>query len=102
METNKWCFRQLYRNMELPGKNEVKDAHEALDTAVRKAYGLIQKQDILEFLLELNTDVAAREAKGEKVVGPGLPPSIDDPNPYISSDCIAVSEEEHKRIHTKD
>jgi len=40
----------------------------------------------LAVLLELNAQVAAAEDDGDAVQGPGLPPSIKDPTPYITKD----------------
>ena len=37
-------LRALYRTLELPGKNPLKDAHAALDAAVLDAYGLTPKK----------------------------------------------------------
>ena len=64
-------LRDLYRTLELPGKNPLRDAQDALDAAVRAAYGMERGADPLAFLLALNKDVAAREAAGEDVVAPG-------------------------------
>ena len=41
-------LRALYRTLELPGKNPLKDAHAALDAAVLDAYGLSPKKDLLQ------------------------------------------------------
>jgi hypothetical protein len=43
--------RALYRTLELPGANPLKDAHAALDTAVLAAYGFDAKADLLAQLL---------------------------------------------------
>jgi hypothetical protein len=51
-------LRTLYRTLELPGANPLKDAHAALDTAVLAAYGFSAKKDLLAQLLELNLSVA--------------------------------------------
>jgi hypothetical protein len=40
-------LRALYRTLELPGANPLKDAHAALDTAVLTAYGFSAKKDLL-------------------------------------------------------
>jgi hypothetical protein len=88
MQENGWSLRDLYRTLETPGKNALRDAHEALDKAVRAAYGMKKDQDPLKFLLDLNLAVAAREEAGEPVVGPGLPPCVTDPAPFITDDCI--------------
>lgn len=62
-----------------------------LNAAVRAAYGMKPKADPLTFLLALNHAVAAREAQGEPVTAPGLPPCITNPAPFITEDCISLS-----------
>jgi hypothetical protein len=44
--------------------------------------------DPLAFLLALNGELAAREEAGEDVTPPGLPPSVTDPKPFITTDCV--------------
>ncbi|MDQ3330748.1 MAG: hypothetical protein M3552_08845 [Planctomycetota bacterium] len=81
-------MRGLYRTLELPGKNPLKDAHAALDAAVLAAYGFSAKKDLLAQLLALNLDVAGRIERGEAVTAPGIPPSYPDPAKLITDDCI--------------
>ncbi len=81
-------LRALYRTLELPGKNPLKDAHAALDAAVLECYGFDPKADLLKQLLDLNLDVARRIDRGEAVTAPGVPPSYGDPGPLITDDCI--------------
>lgn len=71
---NKLTLRAMYVEMEDSGRHPLKDAHAALDAAVRSAYGMGPKQDALAFLLDLNAVCAEREANSELVVGPGVPP----------------------------
>jgi hypothetical protein len=78
-------LRALYRTLELPGANPLKDAHAALDAAVLAAYGFSAKKDLLAQLLELNQSVAQRLEKGDPVTPPGIPPR---PETLISADCI--------------
>jgi hypothetical protein len=47
--------------------------HRALDALVLKAYGWKASEDIPSNLLDLNQELAEREAVGEKVVGPWAP-----------------------------
>jgi hypothetical protein len=47
--------------------------HKALDILVLKAYGWKASEDILSNLLDLNQELAEREAAGEQVVGPWAP-----------------------------
>lgn len=83
-------LRALYRMLELPGANPLKDLHAALDDAVRDAYGMTAKDDALEFLLALNLKLASAEQSGTKPTPPGLPPIIKDPAPFITKDCIKL------------
>jgi hypothetical protein len=81
-------LRAVYRTLELPGKNPLKDAHAALDAAVLRAYGFDAKGDLLAQLLELNHKVAAREKKGEPVTPPGIPADYPNPDELVTDDCI--------------
>ena len=40
MSNNDWSLRELYRTLETPGQNRLRDAQAALDSAVRAAYGM--------------------------------------------------------------
>ena len=92
MTENQWSLRELYRTLELPGDNPLRKAHAELDAAVREAYGMKAKEDPLKFLLELNFEVAAREAKGLPVVAPGLPPVVKNASEFITEDCVKMPE----------
>ncbi|MBL8760801.1 MAG: class I SAM-dependent DNA methyltransferase [Phycisphaerae bacterium] len=81
-------LRALYRTLELPGANPLKDAHAALDAAVLEAYGFSPKKDILKQLLDLNLAVASSIERGEPVTAPGVPPSYGDPADLMTEDCI--------------
>ncbi len=81
-------LRAVYRTLELPGQNPLREAHAALDAAVLEAYGFSRRGDLLAELLELNLSVAARIDAGEPVVAPGVPPSYPDPDRLISDDCV--------------
>jgi SAM-dependent methyltransferase len=81
-------LRALYRTLELPGANPLKDAHAALDAAVLAAYGFNAKQDLLSQLLSLNLAVAQKLERGEPVTAPGVPPSYPDVQNLITDDCI--------------
>lgn len=83
-------FRELYRSLELPGTHPLKDAHNALDQAVREAYGMSPKANPLAFLLKLNEKVAAAEASGQAVVSPGLPPTVLNPSEFVTDDCLRL------------
>ena len=90
-EAHGLSLRALYQLMEQPGDNTLKAAHARLDRAVEVAYGKPARAGALAFLLELNHACAAREAAGERIVGPGLPPCVTDPAPFITQDCIRFS-----------
>jgi SAM-dependent methyltransferase len=82
-------LRALYRTLELPGRNPLRDAHEALDAAVLDAYGFSARKVLLAQLLELNLAVAARIENGEAVTPPGVPASYGEASDLITDDCIA-------------
>lgn len=84
-------LRDLYKLLEEPGDNPLRNALSALDSAVRKAYGMTPDEDILAFLLKLNKSLAAKEAKGGKIVGPGLPPTAKEGSRYITADSVKVA-----------
>ncbi len=92
MAANSWSLRDLYRTLETPGANRLRDAHAALDTAVRRAYGMKDDEDILAFLLKLNLECATKEAAGEKVTPPGLPAFVTNPADFVTDDCVTVDE----------
>ncbi len=48
------------------------------------------KEDPLTFLLALNGELADREADGRPVVGPGLPPSVESAQSFVTEDRITV------------
>ena len=81
----------LYRTLELPGANPLKDAHAALDAAVLAAYGFSPKADLLAQLLALNQTVATRIERAEPVTAPGIPPVFPNPGTLVTGDCIRPS-----------
>lgn len=81
-------LRALYRTLELPGANPLKDAHAVLDAAVLTAYGFSAKKDLLAQLLALNREVAAKIEKGEPVTAPGVPKVYPDAKKLVTEDCI--------------
>lgn len=92
MAVNGWSLRDLYRTLELPGQNLLRDAHDRLEAAVRAAYGMKAKDDPLAFLLALNHAVAEREAAGQPVTAPSLPPGVTDASAFITDDCVRPPE----------
>ena len=81
-------LRAVYRTLELPGANPLKDAHATLDAAVLAAYGFSPKTDLLAQLLDLNHTVADRITRNEPVTAPGIPPNYPNPGSLITEDCI--------------
>lgn len=90
MDANGWSLRELYRSLELPGENRLRDAHAALDAAVRAAYGMSAGEDILAFLLKLNLALADKEKNGEAITAPGLPGFVEAPAEFVTADCVTV------------
>lgn len=88
LRENGRTLRDLYRILEQPGKNPIKDLHAALDKAVLEAYGFDPKQDVLAQLLALNLAVAAKEEKGEPVQAPGWPAHIPGREQFVTDDCV--------------
>lgn len=81
-------LRDLYRLLEQPGKNTIKELHAALDKAVLQAYGFDETKDLLTQLLELNLSVAAKEEKKQPVQAPGWPAQFKGKENYITDDCV--------------
>jgi hypothetical protein len=84
----KYSLRDLYRTLEEPGANPLRDAHTHLDTAVRAAYGMPNEDDPLAFLLALNLELTAKEKAGEKITPPGLPLPPQEHAAFVTEDCI--------------
>ena len=85
-----WSLRDLYRTLEEPGSNPLRDAQAKLDAAVRAAYAMPKGADTLAFLLALNQSCAAKEAAGESITPPGLPLPVGEHGPFITDDCIRL------------
>jgi hypothetical protein len=83
-----WSLRDLYRTLEEPGSNPMRDVQARLDTAVRAAYAMPKDADILAFLLNLNQSCAAKEAAGEPITPPGLPLAGEEQEKFVTGDCI--------------
>ena len=83
-----YSLRDLYRTLEQPGDNPLRDAQARLDAAVRAAYGMPRDADPLAFLLELNLACAAKEKAGNKITAPGLPLPPEERPRFITDDCI--------------
>ncbi len=85
-----WSLRDLYRTLEEPGSNPLRDAQAKLDLAVRAVYGMPKDADILAFLLALNQTCATKEAAGEAITRPGLPLPVNERAAFITEDCISA------------
>lgn len=88
LKNTKGGLRAVYRTLEMPGKNPLKDAHAAVNALVLNAYGFSPKTDLLKQLLELNIGVAERIDAGGTVTAPGIP--INHPNAaqLVTEDCV--------------
>lgn len=93
MNKHNYTLRDIYRILEEPGANPLKDAHQKLDDAVLAAYGFGKRKDVLTQLLELNYEVAEKIEKGEEVESPGLPKCVKNKKEYVSADCIKIINE---------
>jgi hypothetical protein len=91
MAANGWSLRDLYRTLETPGTNRLRDAQAALDYAVRAAYCMKDAEDTLAFLLHLNLELAEKEANGAHVAPPGSPRLTPNPDEFVTADCITAS-----------
>ena len=85
MQDNGWSLRELYKSLETPGENRLRDAHAKLDVAVRAAYGMKPAEDILAFLLKLNLELADKETKGKPITPPGLPAFVAEPESFSAA-----------------
>lgn len=92
MKNNNWSLSKLYDSLDVPGKNALRDAHAELNKIVKIIYEMKENEDILSFLLKLNWECAEKESRGEEIVGPGLPPFIEDRARFVTTDCIRMSE----------
>lgn len=90
MDKNDCTLRDLYRTIESTPYNPISEIQEKLDKAVREAYGMKKKDEILPFLLKLNHTLAEKEANDETIQGPGLPSFIKDASEFISDDCVKM------------
>jgi hypothetical protein len=85
-----YSLRDLYRTLEQPGDNPLREAQATLDAAVRAAYGMADDADPLAFLLELNLACVAKEKAGNSITPPGLPLPAEEHAQFISNDSIQV------------
>jgi hypothetical protein len=97
MAANGWSLRDLYRTLETPGTNRLRDAQAALDSAIRAAYGMKESEDRLAFLLSLNVELAGKEAACETVAPPGFPAFISNSSDFTTPDCIECPDKQEPR-----
>jgi hypothetical protein len=81
-------LRALYRTLELPGRNPLRDAHQALDEAVLDAYGFSKKGDVLQDLLDLNQKVFEAIEHLKHVTGPGVPNGYAPVEGLVTADAM--------------
>ncbi len=91
MREKRWTLRELYRTLETPGTNPLRHLHATLDNAVMNAYGMNKKDDVLDFLLSLNLELADVESRGDMILGPGLHICVKKPAEFITKDCVSMS-----------
>lgn len=80
-------LRALYRTLELPGANPLKDAHSTLDAAVLAAYGFSARKDLLSQICALNLEIAAKLGRG---MAPGIPQTYPEKKKLVTADCMAA------------
>jgi hypothetical protein len=78
MLARNWGITDLYNAYFHEPASQLAKLHKTLDALVLKAYGWKASEDILSNLLDLNLELAEREAAGEKVVGPWAPDTHPD------------------------
>ena len=69
MEQKQWGITKLYNEYFAEPTSQLFKLHAKLDRLVMQAYGFNDTDDILEKLLTLNLELAAKEQRGEPVVG---------------------------------
>lgn len=90
--SEKLTLRQMYRSLEMPGRNPLRELHEALNTAVLTAYGFDPNGDVLAQLLALNETVYSRIQNNQPVTAPGIPLDYSNPAELVSEGCITPPE----------
>ena len=73
MEQKQWGITKLYNAYFDEPASQLYKLHKALDALVLQAYGFSPDDDLLEKLLALNLELAAKEKNGEAVIGPWDP-----------------------------
>jgi hypothetical protein len=73
MEQKQWGITKLYNAYFDEPASQLYKLHKQLDALVLQAYGFSPADDLLEKLLALNLELAAKEKAGVSVVGPWAP-----------------------------
>ncbi|WP_347240902.1 class I SAM-dependent DNA methyltransferase [Phormidium sp. FACHB-592] len=73
MEKKQWGITKLYNEYFHEPTSQLHKLHAKLDALVLQAYGFSPDDDLLEKLLTLNLELAAKEKRGEAIVGPWAP-----------------------------
>jgi hypothetical protein len=73
MEQKQWGITKLYNAYFHEPASQLYQLHKELDALVLQAYGFSPDDDLLEKLLALNLELAAKEQRGEPVIGPWDP-----------------------------
>jgi len=69
MESKQWGITTLYNRLFHEPTSQLSKLHKQLDKLVMEAYGWQQGDDILANLLQLNLELAEREAQGKPIIG---------------------------------
>ena len=64
-------LRALYKELDIPGKHPLKDAHEELDKLVMEIYDFNPKRNILESTYNLNKELIYLESQNLEITSPG-------------------------------
>jgi len=93
---NEWSLRDVFRSMELPGRNPLKVLKNELDIAVRAAYnyGLPKKMKTfgnLQLLFEINKLCFEQEKKGGFIVRSGIPNFCKENEEFYSDHMIGLN-----------
>ncbi|MBC7970705.1 MAG: hypothetical protein H7Z11_11375 [Verrucomicrobia bacterium] len=73
MERKQWGITKLYNEYFHEPTSQLYKLHAKLDALVLQAYRFTADDDLLEKLLALNLELAAKEKRGEAVIGPWAP-----------------------------
>lgn len=89
----KMSLREIYRTMEKPGENPLRDLQDKLNCAVLDCYKFgtpksLLSDDILEMLYKLNLKCSEFESKGIKLLSPGLPEFLQGDLELYTDYCV--------------